>query len=255
MPIVSQQTLNKVTKALLAPIGPFQPFVDAPSETHVYCLQQTYDVLCRDGKEHVADYFRPYDSWLRKGLLWADSGWKNICHYFFDSTKQGVLHWPGADAECQYYFNKAVVTYPENMPKGMFYLGAALHLIQDMCVPHHAVGVVFDGHQEFEKWVGDNLHNFATKRSGLYMPFLHPSQWIRYNVAKSAPYYPFVSQKKGCSEGSYFEAAGKLLQHTVYSTAGFLEFSKMILQNSQVNTAQTSSINNLRNLWYAEAKT
>ncbi len=32
----------------------------------------------------------------------------------------------------------------------MFYLGAALHLVQDMCVPHHSLGIIFDGHKEFE---------------------------------------------------------------------------------------------------------
>lgn len=225
MPIVSGQTLNIVSKVLLAPVGPFQPFLDAPSKTHVHCLQQAYDVLCQDGKEDVAIYFRSYDAWLKKGLLWADRGWKNICHYFPNSVHWG-LRWPGADAECQYYFQKALTVCQKDVPKGMFYLGAALHLVQDMCVPHHAKGAVFDGHQEFERWAENNLNSFTARQSGLYMPFAHPSQWIRHNAAKSSAYYPLVSRERGCSEGSYFEAARTLLPLTVYTTAGFLEFSK-----------------------------
>lgn len=244
-----------MTKALLAPVGPFQLFLDAPSLTHAYCLQQAYNVLYRDGKEDVVEYFRPYDLWLSEGLFWADRGWKNVCHYFFDSTKKWVLRLPGADVESDYYFSKAVRAYQKNVPKGMFYLGAAIHLIQDMCVPHHAVGAVFDGHQEFERWAGNNLSHFSAKRSGIYMPFTNPSQWIRYNAARSAPYYPFVSQKKGCSEESYFEAAGKLLPLTVYTTAGFLEYSKMVLQRSQISAIEIPLSDILSNGCYAEAKT
>lgn len=222
--------MNIVAKAMLTPVRPFQPFLDAPSITHTQCLQQAYDVLCQDGKEDVADFFRPYDAWLRKGLLWADQGWKNVCHYFSDPAKHGILRWPGADAECQSYFNKAVATYQQNKSKGMFYLGAAVHLVQDMCVPHHAVGAVFDGHQEFEKWAGNNLYYFTARQSGLYLLFTHPSQWIRYNAEKASAYYSLVSQEKGCCEESYFEAARILLPLTVYSTAGFLRFAQMILQ-------------------------
>ncbi|WP_407307062.1 zinc dependent phospholipase C family protein [Desulfosporosinus sp. SB140] len=131
-----------MTKALLAPVGPFQILLDAPSPTHGYCLQEAYNVLEHDGKEEVVAYFRPYDELLKRGLFWADQGWKNVCHYFFDSEKRGGLRWPGADAECQYYFNKAITTCQQNLSKGMFYLGAALHLVQDMCVPHHALGVI-----------------------------------------------------------------------------------------------------------------
>lgn len=243
MPIVSRQTLNIVTKALMTPVRPFQLFMDAPSKTHIHCLQQAYDVLCQDDKEDVAAYFRFYDAWLKKGLLWADQGWKNVCHYFFDSAKPGVIFRPGADTECQYYFNKAVTACQQNIPKGMFYLGAAIHLVQDMCVPHHAVGAIFDGHQEFERWTGKNLHYFNTKQSGIYMPFTHPNQWIVYNVARSSSYYSLVSKGKRCSEESYFEAAGKLLPLTVYTTAGFLEFSKTVLQHARVSTTQTSWVN------------
>ncbi|WP_088188489.1 zinc dependent phospholipase C family protein [Desulfosporosinus sp. FKA] len=231
MRILSEQTLNIVTKALLVPVGPLQMFLDAPLKTHGHCLHEAYHILEQDGKNDVLDYFRPYDDMIIKGLFWADKRWKNICHYFSDPQKQGGLHWPGADAECQYYFNKAITMSGQNVPKGMFYLGAALHLVQDMCVPHHALGVIFDGHQEFERWTSNNLDKFTFKQSGIYKAFTHPSQWIRHNVELSAPYYPLVSAAKGIKEKNYFIAAEKLLAITVYTTAGFLDFSKNILSS------------------------
>ncbi|KLU66061.1 zinc dependent phospholipase C [Desulfosporosinus acididurans] len=230
MPILSEQTFNRVTKVLLAPVSPLQIFLDTPSPTHGYCLQQAYDVLRQDGKEEVAAYFHPYDDDLQEGLSWADRGWKNICHYYYDHEKQGKVHWPGADAECQYYFNKAAAAFQRNISKGMFYLGAALHIVQDMCVPHHALGVIFDGHQEFERWTRNNLECFTFKENGIYKPFTHPTQWIKHNVEIASHFYHLVSQENGCSEESYNTAAGKLVPLTVFTTAGFLDFAKRFLQ-------------------------
>ncbi|AFM43034.1 Zinc dependent phospholipase C [Desulfosporosinus acidiphilus SJ4] len=230
MPILSEQTFNRVTKVLLAPVSPLQIFLDAPSPTHGYCLQQAYDILRQDGKDEVAAYFCSYDNDLQEGLSWADRGWKNICHYFYDPEKQGRVHWPGADAECQYYFNKAAAAFQRNISKGMFYLGAALHIVQDMCVPHHALGVIFDGHQEFERWTINNLDCFIVKGNGIYKSFTHPTQWIRYNAEIASRFFQLVSQENGCSEESYNAAAGKLLPLTVLTTAGFLDFAKPFLQ-------------------------
>ncbi|CAA7603373.1 phospholipase C [Acididesulfobacillus acetoxydans] len=239
MGMVSRRTVNMVSKALMTPVKPLQVFMDAPSPTHGYCLQHAYDILCQDGKDDVAAYFRPFDRWLRKGSFWADQGWRNVCHYFFASSKFR----PGAETECQYYFDKAVTTCQQDITKGMFYLGAAVHLVQDMCVPHHAAGAVFDGHKEFETWAGENLQHFSAAESGIYMPFTGPSEWIRYNAARALTYYPLVSKGKGCDEGNYFEAARELLPLTIYTTAGFLDFAKPVLQQACVTIPQTSWLN------------
>ncbi|CAA7603275.1 Phospholipase C/P1 nuclease domain protein [Acididesulfobacillus acetoxydans] len=105
------------------------------------------------------------------------------------------------------------------------------------------MGAVFDGHKEFEKWTGKNLHLLTALEHGIYLPFAEPSEWIRHNVARALTYYPLVSKGKGCNEGSYFEAARKLLPLTIYTTAGFWEFSKTVLQHACVNTTKTSWAN------------
>ncbi|GAB6175027.1 hypothetical protein JCM15765_45050 [Paradesulfitobacterium aromaticivorans] len=228
---VLEQTLGKVTKIILTPIGPLQYLLNSPGVTHVRCLEQSLKVLRADGKENIADLFFAYRPWISKGLFWADRGWKNVCHYYQNPDKPGVLRWPGAAAECQYYFNKALHALEKDVTKGMFYFGAALHLVQDMCVPHHAVGSVFDGHQEFEKWVENNWHQFSCTPSGKYLPFTHPSQWIDYNANTSASYYSQVSLFHKCSESSYEQAARDLLPLTIQTSAGFLVFFKQILES------------------------
>ena len=217
------QTLGKMTKLILASAGPLQYFLDSPGVTHVRCLEQAYIALKHDGKEDVATLFNAHHSTLTKGLYWADRGWKNVNHFYSHPDKQGIIGWPGATAECQYYFNKALSFFPKNVDKSMFFLGAALHLVQDMCVPHHSLGIVFDGHKEFETWATINWSKFPAAK-GMYLPFSHPAQWIDHNASISGPLYPLVSQEEGCSEESYKKASELLIPLTIATSAGFLDF-------------------------------
>jgi len=219
------QTLGKMTKLLLASVGPLQYFLDSPGVTHVHCLEQAYIALQNDGKEDVATLFKAHHATLTKGLYWADRGWKNVNHFY--SHKEGIIIWPGASGECQYYFNKAFTFLPNNVDKGMFFLGAALHIVQDMCVPHHSLGILFDGHKEFETWATDNWDRFPTA-NGLYLPYSHPAQWIDYNAQVSASLYPLVSQDNGCSEESYIKASEILIPLTISTSAGFLDFASKV---------------------------
>jgi phospholipase C len=93
-----------------------------------------------------------------------------------------------------------------------------------MCVPHHSKGILFDGHQEFEKWAGIHWQEFATEEQGLYLDYTHPSQWIDYNAQTSASFYPKVSSQALSNPRTYAEAAGVLIPLTIQSTAGFLNF-------------------------------
>ena len=230
------QTLGKMTKLLLASAGPLQYFLDSPGVTHVHCLEQAYIALKHDGKEDVASLFKAHHSMLTKGLYWADRGWKNVNHFYSHPDKQGIIGWPGATAECQYYFNKAFAFFPNNVDKGMFFLGAALHLVQDMCVPHHSLGIVFDGHKEFETWATKNWDKFPAT-SGVYLPFSHPVQWIDHNASVSGPLYPLVSHESGCTEESYNKASEILIPLTIATSAGFLDFVRKRLDGSRLRLA------------------
>lgn len=222
--------LVKMTKLFLAPIAPLQYFLDTPGVSHDCFLRQAYEVLTHDGKEDVRTFFQPYHAQIRKGLFWADRGWKNVCHFYANPEKTGSIHWPGATAEAQYYFNHALSYFPQDVLKGMFYFGASLHIIQDMAEPHHALGAVFDGHQEFEKWASQHWQDFTIKQGGIYPNFTHPCQWVEYNAHQSASYYSCVSTRAHCNKETYKDAARNLIPLTIQTTAGYLNFMKNQLQ-------------------------
>ena len=228
--------LGKMAKMLLAPVGPLQYLLNTPGVAHIYSLEDAYRILEGDSKQKVADFFQRYTVYLEKGLLWADRGWKNVCHYYSRPGKQGGVRWPGAAAECQYYYNKAIFLSYKDILKGMFFVGAALHLVQDMCVPHHSLGSVFDGHQEFEKWATNHWDQFRTKAyTGIYPSFSHPAQWIDYNSEQASPLYSLVSLDKGCTSETYTEAANRLIPLTIATSAGFLDFVYQNLRNCSLN--------------------
>ena len=230
------QTLSQMTKLILATASPLQYFIDSPGVTHVHCLGQAYIALENDGKEDVVKLFKAHHASLTKGLYWADRGWKNVNHFYSHPDKQGIIRWPGATAECQYYFNRAFTYFPRNVDKGMFFLGAALHIVQDMCVPHHSLGIVFDGHKEFETWATENWAKFPAT-SGMYSPYTHPAQWIDHNANISGPLYPLVSLAEGCSEKSYNKASKILIALTIATSAGFLNFALEKLDSLRLQLA------------------
>ncbi|HWQ71964.1 MAG TPA: zinc dependent phospholipase C family protein [Desulfitobacteriaceae bacterium] len=221
---IINNTLGKITKMLLTPVSPLQYFLDTPGVMHVHCLDQALHILECDRKEKISKFFTEHRISLEKGLFWADRGWLNVTHFYQKTGKQDNLQWPGAASIFQNYFNKSFSVFSKGSSKGMFYLGAALHLVQDMCVPHHSLGVLFDGHREFETWATLHWHEYKNT-NGLYLSFEHPVQWINHNANSSAPLYSLVSLIEGCSEASYQKAAEILIPLTIATTAGFLDFA------------------------------
>jgi phospholipase C len=234
-------TLNKITRIFLTSVSPLQYLLDTPGLTHVHCLDLAFETLERDGKAKIADFFKEYRISLNKGLFWADRGWKNVSHFYQKPDRQNNFQWPGAISEFQLYYNKSLSVFSNDDFKGMFYLGAALHLVQDMCVPHHSLGIIFDGHREFEAWVNLHWHEY-TETKGMYEPFKHPVQWLSNNARNSAPLFPLVSLLEGCSESSYRIAAAKLIPLTIATTAGFLNYVYFQLPYRQDNLVRELAI-------------
>lgn len=210
-------------KLFLAAGTPIQKLVSGKGDTHLFCLNQALLILKNDGVPY-AHNISNYMEFLNKGVLWADKGWKNFSHYFDPVVSQGLGPWPDAKMEFDNFFNKALM-YWERSDKGRyyFYLGAALHLLQDLCVPHHAKGAAFSGHKEYENWVSNNYNSFVVERGGIYDKFLTPSDWLLSNARLSRCYFPYVSNIGTVS--TYKLATSVLLPLAQCSTAGFLKFA------------------------------
>lgn len=211
-------------KIFLAAGSPIQKLVAGKGDTHLFCINQALVILKNDGAIAYARNISNYMEFLNKGALWADKGWKNFSHYLDPVFSQGLGPWPDARLEFNNFFNKAVAYWKcGNKGKYYFYLGAALHLIQDVCVPHHAKRAVFSGHKEYENWVLNHYNKFGVDSGGIYNRFSNPSDWLLFNARLSRCYFPYVSDI--ATNTSYKMATSILLPLAQRSTAGFLKFA------------------------------
>lgn len=210
-------------KLVLAAGTPIQRLVSGKGETHLFCNRQAIQILKRDGKSDYARLLNNYLEVINRGVLWADRGWKNFAHYLDPVASMGLGPWPDARLECKSFFEKALLYWRQgNKKKSFFLLGAAVHLVQDLCVPHHARGIAFCGHKEYEKWAQENCIEYGVFSEGNYNDASSPGKWVEVNAKIARYYFPYVSNVSSLS--SYRMATGILLPLAQRSTAGFFCF-------------------------------
>lgn len=217
-------------KLVLASTGSLQEFIDRPGVTHEFCNNQALVILRHEGQTDCADFFQKYAQELNAGVYWADTGWKNKSHYFIPATGAGLWRFRSAVDEFEIYFHKATqAARSGDWRSAVFYLGAAIHLVQDACVPHHARGKLFDGHKEYEEWAQTHFAYFKTEDKVMDVHYNKFATWLVKNASISADMLKMVDHK--ATEESYFQATAILLPQAQRSTAGIIaQFYHSILR-------------------------
>ncbi|MBP2650753.1 MAG: zinc dependent phospholipase [Firmicutes bacterium] len=213
--------LGGSVKLLLAPAGVFQGLIDHPGVVHQFCNHQALVILRNDGFIKPADFFQRYLPELNAGAYWADEGWKNVGHYLDLGTKKGLWRFPTALDEFGEYFGRALGLVSQgDWHKGLFFLGAAAHLVQDLCVPQHARGKLLSGHQKYEAWVGRQYHKFAVDLEGAYISEPKAYALLLKNAEVAADFLNWV--EGSASQQEYTKATKVLLERAQRTTAGLL---------------------------------
>ena len=205
----------------------YSPMVAKPMEatrgaccTHTFINEQAGKILFNDGYIKVFKFFNMFASQLDEGVVWVDSGLKSACHYYDPDTGSGMLFWPSAVEKCSDFFSKAMNMWQRKKHNhAMFFLGAAVHLVQDLCVPHHAVCKVLGSHLRFENWVEKRKFNYRVDIGGIYDLSDNPRDWIVENAKYSKNY--FFKVEDNSPEG-YHVATTALLPRAQQTTAGLL---------------------------------
>ena len=211
-------------KLVLTTISPFQKLFDPPGITHEFCNQQAITILHNDGFELYAQFLTTYVTELKAGVYWADKGWRNVSHYFEPSSGKGLWQFATAIEIFHSYYQQGIHDmHCKNYPQAIFFLGAAAHLMQDLCVPHHARAKIFSGHKEYESWVQQCYTNYAVTGSGMYNQNSTPATQLLNNALVAADLFDWVNLDNGAS--NFHDATTILLPLAQRSTAGlFLKF-------------------------------
>lgn len=194
--------------------------VRGASSTHSFINEQGRIVLFNDGYRKAAHLFNMFANHLDNGVVWIDKGLKSTCHHYDPDTGTGMWLWPSAAEKCSVFFVRALHLWRRKKhARAMFFLGAASHLVQDLCVPHHASCKVFSGHTDYEGWAEKRKENYKVDNSGIYELSGKPEDWIAENARLAKEYYCLVSNH---STEDYHQATQILLPRAQRTTAGFL---------------------------------
>lgn len=219
-PLQRQSPLAYGAKFIFLCAKPLSTRVYCP--THWFINEAALDILSAAGYSSDVNIIFPYLHNLQEGVAWADSGYKNVSHFFNPVTRKGI--WGFASAACDFvhYLNKATQkAHKGNLTDALFYVGAAAHLLQDLCVPHHTCGLLFDGHKEYEDWVERNFMNYLFYTDSIETHFKKPFHLLFSNAIASAAKIHLVNQE---NVSNYNKATTLLLPLAEYSTAGLLHW-------------------------------
>lgn len=207
-------------RALLLVVSPLQNWVTRQHVTHAFINSRARHILAADGHVWLAQLLGPLAQELDRGSDWADSGWKNVTHMYDPRRGRGMWDWPDATEVCGEYFGKATQAWRDGRSQlAAFYLGAAAHIVQDLCVPHHATNRLLDGHSAFEALAETVRGKYVVFKGGIYDAAQTPAGWVRAN-AEIAQSYLFMAGEKA-SKAQMEQAIAELLPLAQRTTAGF----------------------------------
>jgi len=149
--------------------------------THQLIFEQARTILRNDGYVSYAEFLDSVEpssglTYLKimiKGSDENDDLWSAREHYMDPMDHKGLLllgsYQKSAGTLCQERFNEAVTQWQNgNYYNAIYNLGWAAHLVQDVCVPHHAWTTYSNWHSEYETWVQNNRYLYAVSSGGTY---------------------------------------------------------------------------------------
>lgn len=208
-------------RALLAATVPFQGLVNRTRVTHAFINRQARLILAADGHGRAAGFMAAWAPLIDRGSDWADGGWRNVTHMYDPRRERGLWEWSAATVVCEQYFDRAVRAWRQGAARRTaFLLGAAAHIVQDLCVPHHAAARLLDGHTVFEDLGARLCQAFPVYHGGDYGIARTPAGWVRANACTALEYLPLATGGAGPEQMA--EAIGDLLPLAQRTTAGFI---------------------------------
>lgn len=132
--------------------GFFAPSAEGPGgAVHRRINKRAVWRLRQQGYIAEADWFSARLGDLAGGSAWADGRLRNLRHFYHPSQSRGLFHLPDAEDLAERYLS--CTRGEPDAARSAFYLGAALHLVQDLTIPQHAGLKLLDGHHAYETFV------------------------------------------------------------------------------------------------------
>ena len=150
-----ETSYNTALKLIFSAANPAKKLImDTHCAVHKFININALNILENDKYIREYNFFFNYIIDINKGAVWADQDFKSSNHFYNPVTKKGMYGRKSAmDLGIEYYGESLKLWEMKQFNKSLFYLGAALHIIQDMTVPQHANIRLLDNHRQYEKFI------------------------------------------------------------------------------------------------------
>lgn len=150
-----ETTYDYFLKTVFIIANPFKKqIIRTQCDVHKFINIKALKILKNDKYDAEYKLFGSYIIDINKGAVWADQDFKSSNHFYHPYKKKGLYGRKSSMDLASEYYNKAVNLWKKgDFNKSLFYLGAALHIIQDMTIPQHANIRLFDNHRQYETYV------------------------------------------------------------------------------------------------------
>ncbi|HZK24380.1 MAG TPA: zinc dependent phospholipase C family protein [Oscillospiraceae bacterium] len=221
--------------------------------SHMELAEATALILANDGKQEIALFFNEVDGesgkkfieFLVDGTQDADQPLSGgyiltLCHFHHPWTHRGYLVGKSSADEITAIFTTATTLWQEEKTaEAIYQLGRALHLLQDIFIPHHSGITGVKGHGELEKWLTENWLAYQTTSGGYYQweeDFYHqnghqhhvsstnPYDWIDYGSHLSIEWYEQYFAVGTYDENTFRTVAPRIVSNALRFSAGFINF-------------------------------
>ncbi len=186
---------------------------------HKTSTEHSLHLLSLSGKLKTAFFLKKFMPFMHQGSHCTDQGLKNLSHFYNPITKKGLHGARHALDEFQLTYKQMQKAYQcNNIPRYFHCLGILLHLIQDLCVPHHVFGCLLQGHHTYEAWANEHHHDYVAQEP-LFINCQDPIALLNRNAHISMGYEELLCQP---SENQMHEATATLLPLAQQTSALFL---------------------------------
>ncbi|GAA0179197.1 zinc dependent phospholipase C family protein [Clostridium sediminicola] len=148
-------TYGKTVRGIMFAVNPIKKIIlKTQCITHKYINDKAVNILKNEGYLDEYKLFKKYLKFLNEGVTWADQDFRSTNHFYHYEKQKGLYGFSNALDECLKYYNKALAYVDAgDVGRGMFYFGAACHLVQDATVPQHVNNHLLNKHRNFELWI------------------------------------------------------------------------------------------------------
>ncbi len=188
---------------------------------HKYIINNSLNSLKENEYIDAYNFYNEYRDELLNGAVWVDLDYKSINHFFHYKNHNGLYGFSNAYDECVKYYDIVKKSfYSKNFSAVAFYLGACLHLVQDVTVPQHVNNKLLKKHRYFEGWIIDKIkrgYDYSSKEIERHSTILDYFISNANYANKVNMYYKHLDEEK-----RFQKISKNILSKAQKTTCGFL---------------------------------